>query len=254
MDYTWVTIIGIVFIFLMTTLGGALVYCFKTQLPQKLQSIFYGFAGGVMTAASIWSLLLPALSEAEPTWGKLSFIPVAIGFLLGGLLIVLVEKWLKLPKEGEAGRAKKLFISVTVHNIPEGLAVGFAFGAAHSIGTPAAYFAALGLAIGMGFQNFPEGAAVTLPMQTALKSKNKAFLYGVWSALVEPVSAVIGLLFATFLRVLQPWLLAFAAGSMIFVVAEELLPASKAEDHSWGAWGVMLGFVVMMILDIALGA
>lgn len=254
MEHVWITILGITFIFLMTTLGGALVYCFKKELPLKLQSIFYGLAGGVMTAASIWSLLLPALTEAEVTWGKLAFIPVAIGFLLGGLLIVLVEKWMHLPSKGEEGRAKKLFLSMTVHNIPEGLAVGFAFGAAHSIGTPTAHFSALMLAIGMGIQNFPEGAAVTLPMQTALKSKHKAFLYGVWSALVEPISAVIGILFATFLRVLQPWLLAFAAGAMIFVVAEELLPASKAEGHSWGAWGVMIGFTIMMILDVALGA
>lgn len=253
MDYTTITILGIGFIFLMTTLGAALVYCFKAQMPKKLQAALFGFAAGVMTAASVWSLLLPALSEAEPEWGNLSFIPVTIGFLLGGALIVGFDRALNFRKNEESGRAKKLFLSVTLHNIPEGLAVGFAFGAAFSAGTPAAYVAALGLAVGVGFQNLPEGAAVSLPMQTALKSKNRAFLYGVFSAIVEPLFAVLGYFFAAYLQVLQPWLLAFSAGAMIFVVSEELLPETKGDaKSSIGAWGVMLGFALMMILDVAL--
>ena len=254
MNYTAITVFGIGFIFLMTTLGAALVYCFKTQMPEKLQSALFGFAAGVMTAASVWSLLLPALSEAETAWGSLAFVPVTIGFLLGGALIVGFDRALSFRKNEECGRAKKLFLSVTLHNIPEGLAVGFAFGAAQSVGTAAAYIAALGLAVGVGVQNLPEGAAVSLPMQTALQSKHKAFLYGAWSAVVEPIFAVIGYFFAAYLQVLQPWLLAFSAGAMIFVVSEELLPETKRDiKSSIGAWGVMLGFALMMILDVALG-
>ena len=254
MNYTLITILGIAFIFLMTTLGAALVYCFKTQMPEKLQSALFGFAAGVMTAASVWSLLLPALAQAELAWGNLAFIPVTIGFLLGGALIVGFDRALNFRKNEECGRAKKLFLSVTLHNIPEGLAVGFAFGAAFSLSTPAAYIAALGLAVGVGFQNLPEGAAVSLPMQTALQSKHKAFFYGVLSAVVEPVFAAIGYFFAAYLQVLQPWLLAFSAGAMIFVVSEELLPETKRDTKSSiGAWGVMLGFALMMILDVALG-
>lgn len=253
MDFTSITILGIGFIFLMTTLGAALVYCFKTQMPEKLQAALFGFAAGVMTAASVWSLLLPALAEAESVWNGLAFLPVTIGFLLGGALIVGFDRALGVRGNKEEGRARKLFLSVTLHNIPEGLAVGFAFGAAFAAGTSAAYIAALGLAIGVGVQNFPEGAAVSLPMQTALQSKHKAFLYGVLSAVVEPIFAVIGYFFAAYLRVLQPWLLAFSAGAMIFVVSEELLPEAKREGSgSIGAWGVMIGFILMMILDVAL--
>ena len=252
--HTMLTIFGICFIFLTTMLGAALVYCFKTQMPERLQAALFGFAAGVMTAASVWSLLLPALAQAEIAWGNLAFLPVTIGFLLGGALIVGFDRALNFRKNQEGGRAKKLFLSVTLHNIPEGLAVGFAFGAAFSLATPAAYIAALGLAVGIGVQNLPEGAAVSLPMQTALKSKHKAFLYGALSAVVEPIFAVIGYFFAAYLQALQPWLLAFSAGAMIFVVSEELLPETKrVTKSSVGAWGVMLGFALMMILDVALG-
>ncbi len=253
MNFTLLTILGIGFIFLTTSLGAALVYCFKEQMPKKLQAALFGFAAGIMTAAAVWSLLLPALSEAENGWGRLGFIPVTIGFLLGGALIVGFDRALKLGKKEEHGRAKKLFLSVTLHNIPEGLAVGFAFGAALTAGTAAAYIAALGLAVGVGIQNFPEGAAVSLPMQATLKSKHKAFLCGVFSGGVEPVFAIVGYFFAAYLQILQPWLLAFSAGAMIFVVSEELLPETKRDiKSSVGAWGVMLGFALMMVLDVAL--
>ena len=139
---------------------------------------------------------------------------------------------------------------MTLHNIPEGLAVGFAFGMARMAGIPATYVAALGLALGIGFQNLPEGAAVSLPMKMALKSKHKAFLYGMCSAVVEPIFAVIGYLFIGYLQPVQPWLLAFSAGAMIFVVADELLPQTKLEKDNLGAWGVMIGFLSMMILDM----
>lgn len=148
----------------------------------------------------------------------------------------------------------KMFLAVTIHNIPEGLAVGFAFGAASVIGEKSAYLAALGLAVGMAIQNFPEGAAVSLPMKTVTGSKLKAFAYGTFSGAVEPVFALIGYMLASEIEILQPWLLAFAAGAMIFVVVEDLIPDSKMEEHPHlGTWGIMGGFVIMMILDVALG-
>jgi len=251
------TIFGITFIFLMTMLGAAVVYLFKNEMPTRLQSAIFGFAGGIMLAASVWSLLLPAIEQAQRLWNSYSFIPISVGFLVGGLLLVALEGLFQKYKNSKGNkctmdsRARKLFLSMTLHNIPEGLAVGFAFGAAHAVGTTAAYVAALGLAIGIGIQNFPEGAAVSLPIKSALKSKKKAVFFAFISAIVEPIFAIIGYFFATALQGMQAWLLAFAAGAMIFVVAEELLPASKEDkDDTVGAWGLMLGFLLMMLLDV----
>ena len=254
----WITVLGIVFIFFSTALGSAAVYCFKGDLPPKLQAAIFGFAAGVMLAASVWSLLLPALSQAENAWGNYALFPISVGFLLGGALIVGFDCILhyKINPSGALadGRARKLFLSMTLHNIPEGLAVGFAFGGAYVLGTSAAYWTSLGLAFGIGIQNFPEGAAVTLTIKSSLGNPHKAFLFGVISAVVEPIFAVIGYFFAAGLQFLQPWLLAFSAGAMIFVVAEELLPESQRNaSGSIGAWGAMLGFVVMMALDVLLG-
>ena len=148
-----------------------------------------------------------------------------------------------------------LVLSITLHNIPESLAVGFAFGGAWGLGTQAAFISALGVAIGIGIQNFPEGAAVSLPMRAALKSKHKAFLYGLASGAVEPIFAALGCVFAAYLHLLQPWLLAFAAGAMIFVVTQDLLPDTELageKGRAIGAWGATIGFVVMMILDVSL--
>ena len=252
MDFAFFTLFGFFFIFFTTVLGAAFVYCIKEELSPKLYALIFGFSAGIMTAASVWSLLLPALEGAKESLNKYAFLPVSSAFLLGGALIVLFERLTK-QNEGcsmELLRAKKLFLSMTLHNIPEGLAVGFAFGVASLTGTRLAYMAALGLALGIGFQNLPEGAAVSLPMKTALNSKNKAFFYGVCSAVVEPIFAVIGYLFIGYLQPLQPWLLAFSAGAMIFVVADELLPQTKTEQSGFGAWGFMIGFVCMMILDL----
>ncbi len=252
MNFALLTVFGFLFVFLTTVLGAALVYCIKKEISPKLYALVFGFSAGIMTAASVWSLLIPALESAKEWVGNSSFLPVALAFLFGGALIVSFEF---LTKEDEAHsadilRARKLFLSMTLHNVPEGLAVGFAFGAAHLAGTAAAYIAALGLALGIGFQNLPEGAAVALPMKTALKSKSKAFLYGVCSAVVEPVFALLGYIFIGYLKPLQPWLLAFSAGAMLFVVVDELLPPTKLEKGSFGAWGFMIGFVGMMILDV----
>lgn len=258
-----ITILGIGFIFIMSTLGAAVVYFFKKEMSQKTNTILLGFASGMMIAASIWSLLLPAIDHSVTTWGKWNFVPVAIGFVLGGLFLVFIDKIIPHIHKGsnkEEGpknslpKHTKLLLAVMIHNIPEGLAVGFAFGAAAHIGTEAAFLSVLGLSIGIGIQNFPEGAAIALPIKNATKSKNKAFLLGMSSGAVEPIFAIIGYFLAAYLQVLQPWLLAFAAGAMIFVVAEDILPDLKLENNPHlGTWGVMIGFVIMMILAVALG-
>jgi len=262
MSNTVMTIFGIGFIFVMTTLGAMMVFFFKKEISPKANTLFLGFAAGIMIAASVWSLLIPAIEGAEG-YGKFAMVPAAIGFIIGGLFLMLLDKIIPHFHKGtneEEGphtslnKTTKLFMAVTIHNIPEGLAVGFAFGAAAILGEHAAYIAALGLAIGIGIQNFPEGAALSLPMKNITNSTKKAFLYGMGSGVVEPVFAIIGYFLAAYVAVLQPWLLSFAAGAMIFVVAEDLIPDSKLiERPHLGTWGVMAGFVVMMVLDVAFG-
>lgn len=254
------TIFGMAFIFAMTTAGAAVVYFFKKDISAKVNTLFLGFASGIMIAASVWSLLIPSIEGAG---GDLPWLPAALGFIAGGLFLVLLDKIVPHMHRGtqeEEGprnaldKSVKLFLAVMIHNIPEGLAVGFAFGAAAASGEAGAYVSALGLAVGIGIQNLPEGAAVALPMKTVTGSRNKAFLYGVASGAVEPVAAVIGYFLAAYIVVLQPWFLAFAAGAMIFVVAEDLIPDAKLDEHPHlGTWGVMAGFVLMMVLDVALG-
>lgn len=262
MDGTVMTVIGISIIFVMTSLGSALVFFFSTE-SKKANTLFLGFASGIMIAASVWSLLLPSIEQAGETFGAFAFIPAAVGFVVGGLFLVLLDKVVPHFHSGtneEEGphtalsKPVKMMLAVTIHNIPEGLAVGFAFGAAASSGEPASFVSALGLAVGIGIQNFPEGAAVSLPMRGVTGSRGKAFAYGMISGVVEPIFAIAGYFLASQLIVLQPWLLAFAAGAMIFVVAEDLIPDARMDEHPHlGTWGVMIGFVVMMILDVALG-
>lgn len=243
----------------MTVLGSAVVFCFKKEIPPGLHRFLLGLAAGVMIAASVWSLLVPSM-EQSACLGRFSFLPAAVGVVVGGLFLVAIDK--VLPKHGQAGEADKkkatrLFFAVTLHNIPEGLAVGFAFGAASLVGTTAAYLSALGLAIGIGVQNFPEGAAISLPMKSAFGSNKKAFLWGAASGLAEPIFAVLGYFLAASIAILQPWLLAFAAGAMLFVTVEDLLPDASGTEReslkSVGTWGFVIGFVAMMILDVALG-
>ncbi len=280
------TIGGVTFIFITTVLGAALVFCLKKEFSHKWNAIFLGFTAGIMIAASVWSLLLPALEEAENGWGRYAFIPVSIGIFFGALFLHLADKFLPSAPQMQVtaqeqalqGNAPplqnplKLFFAITLHNIPEGLAVGFAFGSAWAIGTEQAFALALGLAIGVGIQNIPEGAAVSLPLQAVFHSKTKAFLFGAISGIFELIFAVIGCLLAAYLRPLQPWLLAFSAGAMLFVVAEDLLPSANAmptmerdkangaetphtakPNFVYGAWGATVGFVLMMILDVFLG-
>lgn len=268
MDSIIITIIGISFVFLMTTIGSAIVFFFKNKISEKLNSIFLGFASGIMIAASIWSLILPAI-EQSTSMGKLNFLPASVGIILGCLFLVFMDKivpnLLKKDKNNAQinnfshkkcglSKSNKLFLAVTLHNIPEGLAVGLAFGNAFIAGQISAFYSALWLAIGIGLQNLPEGAAVSLPMKEQLGSNKKAFLFGTLSGIVEPIMAIIGILLANILSNLMPWLLAFSAGAMLFVVAEELLPDAKnLYSGNIGSWGFVIGFVIMMILDITLG-
>jgi ZIP family zinc transporter len=247
----------------MTALGAAPVFMAKT-VNRKLLDGMLGFAAGVMIAASYWSLLAPALEMSEgqslPTW-----FPPAVGFLAGGIFLAGIDKVLPhlhigLPETEAEGlkttwhRSVLLILSITLHNIPEGLAVGVAFGAV-AAGLPAATLSsAVALAIGIGIQNFPEGTAVALPLRREGMSRLKSFWYGQLSAVVEPVAAVIGAAAVLLARPVLPYALSFAAGAMIFVVIEELIPESQAGGNTdIATTGAMAGFVVMMVLDVAFG-
>ena len=253
---------GLGFIFLMTCLGAAAVFFFRKSSTGKFQQIFLGFAAGVMIAASIWSLLIPAIEEAEAQ-GLHGWIPAATGFLLGVLFLLGLDHVIPHlhpfsdTPEGPASSSKRttlLFSAVTLHNIPEGMAVGLSFALAVQYNDPVMYTSALALALGIGIQNFPEGAAVTLPLLQEGISKRKAFGFGCMSGAVEPLFGFLAMLLATFISPIMPWLLSFAAGAMIYVVVEELIPEAQLNEHSHaGTLGVMAGFLVMMILDVALG-
>ncbi len=258
-------VLGFAAIFLGSSLGSASVLLFKKPVPEKWNTLFLGFAGGVMVAASVFSLLLPAL-EASAGLGGFSFLPALVGFLFGGILLFAVDKLVphihsgtgeeEGPKARGLSKPAKLFLAVTIHNIPEGLAVGVSFGLAFSGTSPqaAALLSALGLAIGVAVQNFPEGAAVSLPLREATGSRPKAFLLGVASGAVEPLAAIVAFFLSSAVTALQPYLLSFAAGAMVYVVAEDLIPDSHMEEHPHlGTWGVMIGFAVMMVLDVSLG-
>lgn len=247
----------------VTALGAASVFLVK-GVNQKLLDWMLGFAGGVMIAASFWSLLSPAIEMAE-VQDVTPWLPPAVGFLLGGLCLrgidrVLPHLHLGAPIRESEGikttwqRSILLVLAITLHNIPEGLAVGVAFGAV-GMGLESATLAgAVSLAIGIGLQNFPEGVAVAMPLRREGMSRLKSFWYGQLSALVEPVAGVVGAAAVLFARPLLPYALSFAAGAMIFVVVEEVIPESHREDNTdLATMGVLLGFTVMMVLDVALG-
>ncbi|MFR3730401.1 ZIP family metal transporter [Lacrimispora sp.] len=259
---------GTGFTFLMTTLGASVVFFFRKEVNQAVQRIFLGFAAGVMIAASVWSLLIPAIQEAEAA-GGIGWIPAAGGFLLGVLFLIVLDSLLphlhpdmSNPKSNEAEgisstwkRTTLLVMAVTLHNIPEGMAVGLAFALAAQHGNdPALYTSAMALAIGIGIQNFPEGAAISLPLRQEGLTTGKAFIRGSMSGIVEPVFGILTVLIAGSIAPLMPWLLSFAAGAMMYVVVEELIPEAHLGEHSnAGTLGVMGGFLIMMILDVALG-
>ncbi|MCL2706179.1 MAG: ZIP family metal transporter [Spirochaetaceae bacterium] len=253
---------GLGFIFLMTCMGAATVFFFRKSMPGKFQQIFLGFAAGVMIAASIWSLLIPAIEEAKAR-GMIGWIPAAIGFVLGiAFLMVLdhiiphLHPFTDVP-EGPVTKSKRttlLIFAVTLHNIPEGMAVGLSFALAAQYSDPVMYSSAIALALGIGIQNFPEGAAISLPLRQEGLSARKSFGLGCLSGAVEPVFGLITVLLASLIAPLMPWLLSFAAGAMLYVVVEELIPEAHLGEHTHsGTLGVMAGFLVMMILDVALG-
>lgn len=253
---------GTGFTFLMTALGSAVVFFFRREISGHIQRIFLGFAAGVMVAASVWSLLIPAIEETAAN-GGIGWIPAAGGFLLGVVFLMGLDSLLphlhpgSQQAEGVSASWKRttmLVLAVTLHNIPEGMAVGLSFALAAQHGDPALYTGAMALAIGIGIQNFPEGAAISLPLRKEGLRAGKAFLYGSLSGIVEPVFGILVVLAAGYIAPLMPWLLSFAAGAMMYVVVEELIPEAHLGEHSnIGTLGVMAGFLVMMILDVALG-
>lgn len=252
---------GIMIPFIGTSLGAAMVFLLKDQISENVQKILTGFAAGVMVAASFWSLLQPALDSSE-AMGKLSFLPAAIGFLIGvGFLLFLDEvtphMHMDMQSEGpESGlkRTTKLILAVTLHNIPEGMAVGVVYAGWLSGNVGLSRTAALALALGIAIQNFPEGAIVSMPLQAEGMPRIKTFLYGVLSGAVEPIASLITIFFASFVIPVMPYMLAFAAGAMMYVVVEELIPEMSEGKHTnVGTIAFALGFVLMMILDVALG-
>ena len=253
---------GLLIPFLGTILGASTVFLLKDKLNKKIEKILLGFASGVMIAASVWSLIMPSIEMAEEQ-GMIAWIPAAVGFLLGMAFLLILDSiiphmHLESDKpEGIKSKLKKstmLVLAVTLHNIPEGMAVGVLFAGAISGSTGVTIAGALTLAIGIAIQNFPEGAIISMPLKSEGMSKPKAFLYGALSGIVEPIAAIITILLTDFITPILPYLLSFAAGAMIYVVVEELIPESQAGEHSnIGTIGVALGFVIMMILDVALG-
>ena len=252
---------GILIPFLGTSLGAAMVFVMKDKISDGVQRMLTGFAAGVMVAASFWSLLAPALESSE-SMGRLSFIPAAVGFLIGmGFLLFLdtVTPHMHLDEKPEGPksslkRTTKLILAVTLHNIPEGMAVGVVYAgwAAGEAGVSRA--AALALALGIALQNFPEGAIVSMPLRAEGMPKVKTFWYGVLSGAVEPVASLITIAAASAVTSVLPYMLAFAAGAMFYVVVEELIPEMSEGEHSnIGTVAFSLGFVLMMILDVALG-
>ena len=247
----------------VTALGAAIVFFFKT-IKKSILDTMLGFAAGVMIAASFWSLLAPSIDLAE-SMGIIPWVPPVVGFLMGGIFLRLVDRVLPHlhlgePIENAEGihttwrKSLLLVLAITLHNIPEGLAVGVAFGAV-AAGIPSASLAgAVALALGIGIQNFPEGAAVSVPLRREGLSRTKSFVYGQFSGMVEPVAGVLGAAMVLVMRPILPYALAFAAGAMIFVVVEEAIPESQNSGNTHVATlGAMLGFAVMMTLDVALG-
>lgn len=256
------TILGILIPFAGTTLGSAMVFFMRKKMNEKLQKSLLGFAAGVMMAASVWSLLIPAIDMAKEK-GGIAWIPAAVGFLLGmGFLLLLdtVTPHLHLSAEKPEGiqsnlkKTTMLVLAVTLHNIPEGMAIGVTFAGLVTGNTMISLAAAFALSIGIAIQNFPEGAIISMPLRSEGVSKGKAFLYGTLSGVVEPVAALITIMLTSLVVPILPYLLAFAAGAMIYVVVEELIPEAQSEPHSnISTIGVAVGFTLMMILDVALG-
>ena len=254
--------LGLLIPFFGTTLGAAMVFLMKNKINTKVEKILLGFASGVMIAASVWSLLIPSIDMAEQE-GKTAWIPAAVGFLLGIIFLLVLDSLIphlhlkSEEPEGIKANLKKttmMVLAVTLHNIPEGMAVGVTFAGALLGNSGITMSAAIALAVGIAIQNFPEGAIISMPLRSEGMSKGKAFLCGILSGIVEPIGAVITILLTNAVVSVLPYLLSFAAGAMIYVVVEELIPEAQEGKHSnLATIGVAIGFVIMMVLDVALG-
>ena len=245
-----------------TTLGAAMVFFMKGKMPDRLQKALLGFASGVMIAASVWSLIIPAIDMAEAA-GGVAWLPAVVGFLAGvGFLLLLDTLIPHMHMDSECpegcacglGKSKMLVLAVALHNLPEGMAVGVVLSSMLSGGGFISVAGALALSIGIAIQNLPEGAIISMPLVGTGLSRKKAFGYGLMSGVVEPVGTILTVLLTAFIQPVLPYILSFAAGAMIYVVVEELIPESQAGAHSnIGTIGAALGFALMMILDVALG-
>ncbi len=254
--------IGLFIPFLGTMLGSAMVFFMRNKINHRIEKLLLGFAAGVMIAASIWSLMMPSIEMAEEQ-GKVAWIPAVIGFLLGVVFLLALDSviphlHLKNDKpEGVKSKLKKttmMMLAVTLHNIPEGMAVGVTFAGVMIGNTGITIAGTIALAVGIAIQNFPEGAIISMPLKSQGISKTKAFLYGTLSGIVEPIGAILTMLLTSVIVPILPYLLSFAAGAMIYVVVEELIPESQSGEHSnIGTIGVAIGFSIMMVLDVALG-
>ena len=253
---------GIMLPFIGTVLGSACVFFMKGKMQERLQKGLAGFAAGVMIAASIWSLLIPAMEQAEDM-GKFAWVPAVVGFWLGILLLLLLDKLVphlhvnSQEAEGPKSNLKKttmLVLAVALHNLPEGMAVGVVLAGFLSGSENITLMGALALAIGIAIQNFPEGAIISMPLRAAGAGKGKAFLYGVLSGVVEPIGAILTILVASVAVPVLPYMLSFSAGAMMYVVVEELIPETAEGKHSnIGTVCFAIGFTIMMTLDVALG-
>lgn len=255
-------ILGVLIPFFGTTLGAGTVFFMRKEMGVRLQKALLGFASGVMIAASVWSLLIPAIDMAGEQ-KVIAWIPAAAGFVFGILFLLILDTLIphlhldKEKPEGVKANLKKstmLVLAVTLHNIPEGMAVGVVFSGLLTQNTLISLAGAFALSVGIAIQNFPEGAIISMPLRSEGLTKKRAFLYGTASGIVEPVAAVVTILLTGIIYPALPYLLSFAAGAMIYVVVEELIPESQAGEHSnIGTIGVAAGFVLMMVLDVALG-
>jgi ZIP family zinc transporter len=254
--------LGIAIPFIGTSVGALMVFFMKNQVNPKVEKILLGFASGVMIAASVWSLIIPSIEMAEEQ-GVISWIPATVGFILGILFLMIIDAIVphlennveKGIKKFKLNKTTMLVLAVTLHNIPEGMAVGVVFASSLTAGSGITMAAAFALAIGIAVQNFPEGAIISMPLKSNGMPKSKAFLCGVLSGIVEPIAAIITILLTSLIVPVLPYLLAFAAGAMIYVVVDELIPESQnvGDLSKYGMIGVTLGFLVMMILDVSLG-
>ncbi|MBR2248907.1 MAG: ZIP family metal transporter [Prevotella sp.] len=256
-------VIGLLLPFVGTMAGSAFVFMMKDEMSQRLQKSLLGFASGVMVAASVWSLLIPAMEMTDGVGGWCEVMPAAVGFLLGvGFLLMIDELTPHLhvgtdKPEGvraHLSRTMMLTLAVTIHNLPEGMAVGVVFAGAENSATSISLASAIAVSLGIAIQNVPEGAIISMPMRAAGNSRWKSFVIGSLSGVVEPVGAVAVLLLASLLLPVLPYMLAFAAGAMLYVVVEELIPEASAGQHSnLSTIGFAVGFVLMMVLDVVMG-